>query len=125
MNITHAIQEFGARYGHAGLHLPAGGAVNLDIQDLPLTLHERGEALLMLSGFPTPFLEAQRLVAILKSCEQRATRPDEPGLQIGTRGQASDLWLIAALRWPAASLSAAQLDQGVHVLRRFRQEWGT
>lgn len=123
MNITHTLREFGARHGRGDLSLPAGGSVDLLIDDMPLTLQEVGEELLMLTAFPSPFLEGQRLAAILKSCEQRAARPDEPGVQVGTRGEASDLWLISALRWPAASLSAAQLERGAQILFRFRQDW--
>ena len=123
MNITHTLREFGARHGRQDLALPAGGSVDLSIDDMPLTLQEVGEEMLMLTGFPFPFLEGQRLAAILKSCEQRAARPDEPGVQVGTRGEASDLWLIAALRWSATSLSAAQLERGAQSLLRFRQDW--
>lgn len=123
MNISHTLQEFGAHHGQPGLTLPAGGSADLMIGDLPLTLREQGEELLMLSGFPSPFLEGQRFLAILKSCEQRSARPDEPGLQVGARGEASETWLIAALRWPIDSVSAAQLDRGVQTLLRFREDW--
>ncbi len=123
MNITHTLQEFGARHGRPDLTLIAGGSVDLTVDDLPLTLQEIGEDLLMLSGFPYPFLEGQRLVSILKSCEQRSARADEPGLQVGTRGEASDTWLIAAVRWPVATVSATDLERGALSLRRFRQDW--
>jgi len=122
LNITHALNEFGARYGRPGLTLNAGGSVDLSIDGMPFTLQEHLESVLMLTGFPSPFLDAERLIAMLKSCEQRTTRPDEPGLQIGTRGQAGELWLIAGLRWPAATLSASQLDRGLQALSRFRRD---
>lgn len=123
MNITHILQEFGSRNGRPDLALTSGGSVDFALDDLPITLQEVGEELLMLSGFPWPFLDGHRLEAILKSCEQRAARPDEPGLQVGTRGEASELWLIVALRWPTDAVSASQLDRGVQRLRRFRQDW--
>lgn len=122
MNITHALQEFGRRNGQSGLTLSAGGSVDLLIDGVPVTLHEHVDSVLMLTGFPSPFLDTERLIAILKACEQRAARPDEPPLQIGTRGQAGELWLIAGLRWPAATLSASQLDQGLQALSRFRRD---
>jgi hypothetical protein len=123
LNITHTLQEFGTRHGHPNLTLTSGGSVDLALDDLPLTLQEVGEELLMLSGFPCPFLDGQRLVAILKSCEQRSARAEEPGLQVGTRGEASDIWLIAGLRWPVNSVSAAALERGAQSLRRFREDW--
>ncbi len=123
MNITHALKEFGGLHGRPDLHLPAGSSISLDLPDLPLTIEENGDELLLLTGFAAPFLATERLIAMLKSCEQRAARPDERGLQIGTRGQASELWVIAALRWPAQQVSAAQLQQGAMQLRRFRESW--
>ncbi len=125
MNITHALREFGARHGQEHLSLPAGGSVSIDLPDLPLTIEESGETVLMLTGFPAPFLEAQRMIAMLQRCEQRNARPDEPALQLGTRGKMSDLWVIAVLRWPQASVSAQQLEQGAGQLHRFLKEWAS
>ena len=125
MNITHALQEFGNLNGRPGLHLSAGASVAIDLPDLPLTLEDNGEELLLMTGFPAPFLATERLLAMLQACEQRAARPDEPGLQLGLRGKASDIWVIAALRWPALHVSATHLQRGATQLRRFREAWAS
>lgn len=122
-NISNSIAEFGARHGHQGLQLPANGAASVLVEGLEITVFEHREELVAAAILPAPFLESARLLAILQGCDARRRRPDEPMIQVAQRGRASDLNLIIAIRLPAATVSAAQLNQSAEALLRFRKDW--
>ena len=123
MNLTNVIQEFGARHGQPGASLAAGASTQVSVDGITLSFQASDTELLAVTVFAAPFLEPARLLAMLQSLDARRLRPDGIPIQLASKGSASELKLVAALRWPAATVSAAQIDQGAGALHRFRKEW--
>lgn len=120
MNVFDAVTEFGQSLGVGSLALEAGSALlELDSGESIGFVIEDDDLLIHLLT-PVPYAGPAVLMRALQASEARAL-PGFP-LQVGARGQGSELSLVAATRLPVAHVLPERLHAACERLIEWSQQ---